>query len=341
MRVLVTGANGHIGSNLVRELIGRGHQVVAFIRENSNHEGLEGLELERKYGDVRDADSIHKAAHRCETIINLAAVYAWGGTIHEIVEPAIQGVENVLKAAQEHNIERVVHTSSIVAVGMAKEAKVLDASHWTTDTSEPYIMAKTQSEKIAWAKAEELNVPLIVINPAGIIGRHDYKLTPSNAFVRDYAHGLGGVFKGGVNYVDVRDVAFIHALALTQGKPGERYIVSGPNLTPKDFAQAISHRTDSSAMPYFLPRWMLVPLAGMLEKIQGPKGPIKKGLAEEFYHRWSWYDCSKTEETFAWKAKGIEEMVDESLSWLAHRNILKPKIAQKVIERIGERDFSS
>ena len=340
MRILVTGANGHIGSNLVRELIARNHDVVGLVRVGSNHEGLEGLAVKKVFGDVRDAQAVLDAARGCEIIIHLAAVYAWAGTLEEIVEPAVQGIDHVLKAAKEVGCTRVIHTSSIVAVGFSESPVIRGPDDWNHHSDEPYIIAKMKSEKVAWQKAEELDVPLVVINPSGIIGRHDYKITPSNGFVLDIIHGRGTRFKGGLNYVDVRDVAQIHADAVTRGVAGQRYIVAGPNLSVSEFADAVCNRAGSRAPSLGLPRWMMLPLAGMLEKIQGPNGQVKRGLVEEFYQRWMWYDTSKTEEDFGWKPKDTDEMLDDSLAWYLARDLIQAKPADKLKETIKERDFS-
>ena len=340
MRILVTGANGHIGSNLVRELIARKHDVVGLIREGSNHEGLEGLAVKKVYGDVRDRSAVFNAAKGCEIIIHLAAVYAWGGTLEAIVEPAVEGIENVLQAAHEVDCSRVIHTSSIVAIGFSTSPVLRGPADWNPHSDEPYIIAKTRSERLAWERSEKLGVPLVVINPSGILGRHDCKRTPSNGFVLDFVHSRGVRFNGGVNYVDVRDVAQIHADAITQGQPGERYVVAGPNVSVDDFADAVCSRAGSRAPTLGLPRWMMLPLSGLLEKIQGKDGQIKRGLVEEFYRRWMWYDTSKTEDTFNWSPRTLDDMLDDSLAWYLERKWVKTKPHANLAETIPRVDFT-
>ena len=106
-----------------------------------------------------------------------------------------------------------------------------------------------------------------------------------------------------------------------------------------DLIDAICNRAGSRAPSVGLPRWMMLPIASVAEKIQGPKGNIKRNMVEEFYHRWMWYDTSKTEETFGWKPKGTEEMLDDSFAWYLARNLIKDKPASKLRDSVKERDF--
>jgi len=341
---MVTGANGHIGSNLLRELLSRDHEVVPFVRESSNKAGIEALGLDYAFGDIRDATAIEKAADGCDAIINLAAVYALGGTVEEIVEPAVQGITNVLKAADKHGIGRVVHTSSVVAIGGSMTAEPRNASHWNEDASDPYTVAKTESERRARQIAEELGVALVCINPAGIVGRHDYRITPSNRAIINFAEGTSITFVGGNDYVDVRDVAWLHAEALTVGEPGGRYIAGGPNLTMVDLAGKIQAFSGSSNTHYGLPRWAMLPLSSVLEgtaKLFGSEPIARRGVVQDFYNRYYWFDTSETQKVFNWTPRPADELLRDTLAWLVHREALAPATLDAVREALGDLpDFS-
>ena len=101
--VFLTGANGHIGANVARELLRRGHRVVGYVRPTSDLRGLEGLEIDLRKGDIQDADQVTRAAEGCDAIIHTAAVYImWAPTDEAVTAPGIRGTENVLRAAREH-----------------------------------------------------------------------------------------------------------------------------------------------------------------------------------------------------------------------------------------------
>jgi len=135
MKVLVTGANGHIGCHVVKQLQDDGHEVRAFVRPNSDRRGLEGLSPELAEGDIRDANAVSKAATGVDAIIHMAAVYkTMGADADSIVEPAIQGAKAVFNAAREHGIQRVVYTSSVASVGFSYDPQtMLTSRDWNTD----------------------------------------------------------------------------------------------------------------------------------------------------------------------------------------------------------------
>ena len=150
-RVLVTGANGHIGCNVVRTLQGAGHEPVAFVRASADTRGLDGLELELARGDVRDRAAVRRAMRGCQFVINLAALFETRGyTAEEIMRPAVEGVTNVLESAAELGLERVVHASSVVAVGYGwSPHEIRTGRDWNDENLLPYHAAKTQSERRA------------------------------------------------------------------------------------------------------------------------------------------------------------------------------------------------
>ena len=120
MKALVTGASGFIGSNLVRELLREGYEVKTLLRPASPAPNLEGLELERVYGDLRDADSLERALEGCQVLFHIAALYTfWLSRPREMYEINVRGTENILRAALKKGIERAVYTSTCSTIGIS------------------------------------------------------------------------------------------------------------------------------------------------------------------------------------------------------------------------------
>jgi len=205
MKVLVTGANGHIGANVCRELLQQGHEARAFVRKTADMHGLKGLKIEIAYGDVMDASSLNAAALGCDAIIHLAAVYKTiARTPEEIVAPAVEGSKNVFAAAKQAGIKRIVYTSSIASIGFSESPDHMrSGDDWNEDAQNPYYIAKTQSEKVAQQLSREFDIELIVLCPALVLGVYDYRITPSNQLIRDLVNGKGQTYRGGMNLVDV------------------------------------------------------------------------------------------------------------------------------------------
>ena len=212
-RILVTGANGHLGANTVRALLQKNYQVNAFVRNNSDLRSLVGLPVTYFFGDITDGEALTTAATGCDAIIHHAAVYkVWAKTPAEVMEPALEGTKNIFNAAAKAGIKRLVYTSSTYAIGTAKNPNLLlTEEDWNDQDNLPYGIAKTKSEQIAWELSEKFNVPMIVLCPAAIYGRYDYKVTPSHRLLVDVCRGLGMTVKGVLSFVDARDAGELHA----------------------------------------------------------------------------------------------------------------------------------
>lgn len=335
MKVLVTGANGHIGSHVVRQLLDQQHQVRAMVRKGSDLRGLDGLKPDFVYGDIMDEAAVMAAAEGCDAIIHMAAVYKTiAKTPEEIVEPAVKGAEIVFKAAAKHGIRRVVYTSSVASIGFSYSPTTFLTNHdWNNDATNPYYVAKTQSEKAAQRLAKEHGIHLVVICPAIVLGENDYRITPSNQLVMDWLNGKGQTYPGGLNLVDVRDVAAAHVAALTRGENGHRYIVGGENLEVKAIGEKLKRLT--GIRPLYLPmgRGPTLVFARIVEtlcKLIGVTPPFTYDLVFEAVGRYCFFDTRETEEVLQIKPRKADESLRSAVDWLMKMNKLRPGVAAKI-----------
>lgn len=239
MRALVTGGNGHLGFNLVSTLLARGHDVSCTVRslaDDAKTERLRALgSVPLLEADVRDAGPMRAALEGVDTLFHVAAVYSTAetGRDAEIIDSAVRGTETTLGAAAAAGVTRVVMTSSVVTLPLTEPgATPSGADDWATDARVPYFRAKIESERKAWAMARELDLELTTILPAGIIGPGFSRPTPTIDLI---AACLMGEFRlgapsGNFGFVDVRDVAKAHVLAVERGATG-RFIV-GYDVSP-------------------------------------------------------------------------------------------------------------
>lgn len=335
MKVLVTGANGHIGANVCRELLQQGHSVRAFVRKSADMQGLAGLDIEIAQGDVMDVSALIAAAKGCDAIIHLAAVYKTiAKTPEEIVAPAVEGSKNVFAAAKQAGIKRIVYTSSIASIGFSDSPDHMrTGDDWNDDAQNPYYIAKTQSEKVAQQLSYDYDIELIVLCPALVLGAYDYRITPSNQLVRDLVNGKGQTYRGGMNLVDVRDVASAHVAALTKGVNRKRYVIGGSNVEVKKVGAILTRLTGVKPMHLATPRWFTLGMASMIEhscKLLGAKPPLTRDLVYEVVERYGYYDCSETYTTFDITPRSTEEALKASLEWLIKLNRIKPAVIQKI-----------
>jgi len=340
MRVLVTGANGHLGCSVLRTLLDRGCHVVPYVRSTSDTQGIDGLGLTYARGDILDGDALTTAAAGCDAIINLAAVYRTFATDpEEIIRPAVQGIENVLRAAKANGVARVIHTSSIAAVGFGwGPDDIRNETHWNEMPLNAYYQAKTQSERRAWELAAELEVSMVTINPASIAGPFDFRITPSSRYLQGLANGIGGTPLGGTNYVDVRDVAHVLVEALERGQPGERYLVAGENITYDRLNEIIVDLTGSKPARLAFPRWFVLAYGWVTERFArwtGREPAYSYDLLYETTGRYGWFDSAKAEKTFDYRARDARSAIGATLLWLADRGALDAAVAVNVRASIG------
>ena len=319
-RALVTGANGHIGSNLVRELLASGEnafEVVAFVREGADLRSLEGLSVTLAKGDVLDSASVERAARGCDYIFHLGAPYAvWAKDPSTIVEPAVRGTENVLRAAHQHKVKRVVVTGSCNAVGFTR-GEPLDESAFREKAASPYMRAKREQEICAHELGKELDLDVVTVLPTAVLGPNDYRKTPTTAPFIDALLGKGPV-PFPMNVVDVRDVARGHLLAAEKGTRGERYLLGGDNVDIPTLANLIHKYTGKKPSQGLPPTWVLRTVAAVSEafsKISG-KAPIITGaLLDDVDGGVPLFKIDKAKRELGYAPRGAEDVISATVDW--------------------------
>ncbi len=258
---MVTGATGLLGGNLARLLVEDGREVRALVRENSNAIALEGLEVEKFYGDVRDMGSVEKAAAGVEEVVHCAAsVSQWRPNLPWMRDVNVKGTANVLEAALRAGVKRAVHVSTVDTLGLSSLERPADES-WEHESMaafrNPYVDTKYEAEKEALRVHRE-GLDLVIVKPTYMIGEWDVKPS-SGQMIVEVAKGRAlGYPGGGNNFVDVLDVARGITLAIEKGKSGESYILANGegNLTYKEMftriAGVVGARPPMFPIPYAL-----------------------------------------------------------------------------------------
>jgi dihydroflavonol-4-reductase len=238
-RVLVTGGSGFIGSVVVRMLVDRGYAVRCLVREHSRTERIDTLAVERVQGDVCDAASVRAAMRDCNSVVHLAGISRWG-EIHSPRMPrvVVGGTANVLDAAGDAGGPRTVFVSSAVAVNGTRRALVHDEASPSSLNLDRYVYAKAKREAEARCRRAAANgLPVVIVNPGEVYGPHDTALVTAANLV-DFARSpVVLVCNGGTSVAHVDDVAAGIIAALEKGRPGERYILGGENLTIRRLAE--------------------------------------------------------------------------------------------------------
>ncbi len=277
MKVLVTGANGHLGANLISELIAAGHTVRGSVRSltddgrTAHLRALGAVELVE--ADLENPASLRAAMDGQDALVHTAAVYQLYAPGQEaaIVRASVEGIDTALRAARDAGVKRVLVTSSTVTLPMTEPgARPSNESHWASDLRVPYVRAKTQGEQHAWALAGELGLDLATVLPGAFGGPGFQRNTPTIDFIEAILKGALKLGAPPINYpyVDVRDVARAHRLVLETGATGRFLAVNDHQPTVTEIAQTM-HSIDRS-----IPR-PLMTLPGFMM----PAMPMLEGLA--------------------------------------------------------------
>jgi dihydroflavonol-4-reductase len=243
MKVLVTGANGLLGNHLVRALLAEGREVRVLVREGSDLRALEGLEIERRYGDVRDAAALQEAARGCQQLFHAAAIFSyWGHSRQEMMDTARQGAQNAVEAAARAGVARLILTSSAAVLGAGRSPRALaEYDDTPLDKAPDYFASKIIQEQAALQRGAELGVEVVAVNPSVFLGPRDLRPSAGLATISGYVTDpLHLTWPGGVNIAHAEDVARAHLLLAERGRAGERHIVCGENLEWGQVHQALS-----------------------------------------------------------------------------------------------------
>ncbi len=260
MKTFITGATGLVGGNLVRTLYSKGGaKLRVLVRERSKTLAVDGLEVERVSGDIRDRASIDKAMEGCERVYHCAAsVSQWRPNLEMMKVVNIQGTVNVLEAALAAGVKRVVYVSTVDTLGLSSMDNPADETCEHDSMAafrNPYVDTKYEAEQRALEIAHK-GLDLVIVKPTYMIGEWDVKPTSGQMIIQVAKGRAAGYTTGGNNFVDVLDVCEGMILAMEKGASGESYILanSESNLTYREMftriAEVVGARPPGFAIPY-------------------------------------------------------------------------------------------
>ena len=243
MHTFVTGGTGFIGGAVVRHLLDAGHEVRALVRPGADTQQLDGLPVERVTGDLSDGQVLTRAMAGRDWVFHVAALYSyWGHRWDDFYQTNVEGTRRMLEAARLAEVERLVYTSSVSALGFHQDhtPATEDTRSSLDDRIGSYQRSKFLAEEVARDYARQ-GLPVVIVNPSTPVGVGDHKPTPTGQIIVDLLNGrMFGYVDTGLNIVDVENVAAGHLLAAERGRIGERYILGGENLTLKQILDLLA-----------------------------------------------------------------------------------------------------
>lgn len=321
MRAFVTGATGFIGANLVRLLLQEGYTVRALVRPSSRLDNLQSLDVEIVKGDLSDTE-LWRQMVGCQFLFHVAAHYSlWQADRPSLYHHNVLGTRNVLAAARQAGIERTVYTSSVAAIGVGPPGTIVDETHQSPldELVGHYKKSKFLAEQEAM-QAAQAGLEVVVVNPSSPIGPWDIKPTPTGDIIlRFLRRQMPTYLDTGLNFIDVRDVARGHLLALERGRSGDRYILGNENLTLKAMLEQLAQLTGLSAPQHSVPAWLPLTAAWIDERILAPLGkpPSIPLDGVRMAHQPMYYDASKAVRELGLPQSPLMTALKDAVDWFA------------------------
>jgi len=324
MTTLVTGVTGFVGAAVARRLLADGHAVRALCRASSDRSNLEGLKVEIVTGDMTDRSSLDAAVKGCEALFHVAADYRlWIPDPAAMFKNNVGGTCNVMLAAADAGVKRIVYTSSVATLGIHPNVPVSDEE--TAVTYEDMIGAYKQSKFLAEQEVRALvkqGVPAVIVNPSAPVGPGDIKPTPTGRMILDAAQGkMPAYVDTGLNIVHVDDVAAGHLLALEKGVIGERYVLGGDNMSLKEILTEIAHQIGHAPPKFSIPHNVVLPIAYAAEiwaRLTN-REPFATVDGVRMSKKKMFYSSDKAIRLLGYQARPAREAISDAIAWFREK----------------------
>lgn len=326
MKTLVTGGTGFVGSAVIRRLLAAGHDVRALVRETSDCRNLQGLPVEFVTGDLTERASLDRALAGCSALFHVAADYRlWTPNPNELYHSNVDGTRNIMRAALDGGVERVVYTSSVATLGCNSNGAPADET--TPSSLDDMIGHYKRSKFLAEAEVHRLiseqGLPAMIVNPSTPVGPGDIKPTPTGRMIRDAVAGRIPAFVDtGLNIVHVDDVAVGHLLAFERGVVGERYILGGTNMNLQQILTKISEIAGRTPPRIRLPHNVVLPIAGLVEawaRLFKTAEPLVTLDGLRMAKKTMYFSSEKARGELGFNPRPAEEALADAVAWFRRK----------------------
>jgi len=324
--VLVTGGTGFVGSNLAVGLLKEGCNVRILRRPESDLRAIGSADVEHRLGDVRDIDSLRRAISGCDTVFHTAAVVSyWRREREKMYDVNIGGTRNVVEACLECGVAKLIHTSSVAAIGFPENGM------WADETNgfnwEPYDVGYRISKHRAEQEIQKgvrLGLQAVIVNPSIVVGPGDIHFN-GGQIIRDiYRKRLFFYIDGGMSIVYVGDVVRGAIAAAQRGRIGERYILCGHNLQIREVFRITAEVVGGIQPRFKVPKPVVHFVAGVAETI-GNLSNRKPWLTRELvaragtaYH----FTCAKAQRELGYTVTSFRTAAEEAFGWYRQHGFL-------------------
>jgi len=327
----VTGATGFVGAAVARALANRGHTLRTLVRPTSDRRNLEEFPHEICVGDLRDPKSLSACVAGCSHVFHVAAEYRlWRPDPAVFYEINVEGSRNLLCAAADAGVERLIYTSSVATLGLPGDGRPGDEATpvCLEDMIGHYKRSKFLAEETVRELASERNLNVVIVNPSTPIGPRDIKPTPTGRTVLDAAAGKTPAYVDtGLNVVHVDDVANGHLLALEHGRRGERYVLGGEDMSLRDILVGIAEITGGKPPHVRLSPNLLMPLAHIAQawaRLRRGDEPRLTVDGLRMSKKRMFFSSAKAERELGYRHRPAKEALRDAITWFRENGYWNP-----------------
>jgi dihydroflavonol-4-reductase len=330
-KVLVTGASSFLGYHVAKRLNEQGIRPRVLELSGSSLEPLNRLDVERAEGDLEDAQAVAAACTSVDTVLHLAFKVSVGGgqaTVDQMQQINVVGTQRLLDAAAAKGVARAVVAGSALAVGVNRQPTALDENaNWSEHAFDvPYAINRRIAEQEALSRAKP-GFAVVVVCPAFTLGPDDPVGAPANKLIEALvSKKLRFTLPVGFGVLDVRDFANGVLLAAERGKSGQRYLISGHNVTTnqllEEAAAVAGVRAPRFEPPMFLVR-TLVRVLGFFSQLKGKPAPVTTSVLQ-IVRRYAWYDTTRARTDLGWEPRPLKQTLEDTIRSLREQTVDAP-----------------
>ncbi|MGI6078186.1 MAG: NAD-dependent epimerase/dehydratase family protein [Fastidiosipilaceae bacterium] len=335
--ILITGATGHVGNNLLRSLSKKGETLRLFLQPQESVGALDGTHFDLVVGDIRNPEDVNRAVEGCEKVYHLAGLVDIAPKqVNLLEEVNVLGTRNIVEACLKYNVKRLVFISSVHALPESPKGSKLKelgaAAFPNTTLLGAYAVSKSKATAEVY-KGVEKGLDAVMIFPSGIIGPYDHRGSQMGSVLKTLLKAKNmktyPCFKGGYNFVDVRDVVIALQLAMEHGRSGEGYLITGHSITIPELFQLVARWMGKTTIKLILfPLWLVKFAARIVVKFARlfNKKTFFTPYSIEVLDSNSDMDHSKAVKELGFKPRPLEETINDTLKWFSnHLNNYKQK----------------
>ena len=334
--VLVTGASGFIGSATARALLRAGYRVRVLVEPERNDDNLSGLAVERLVGDIRDPTVVDAAVDGMSMVFHLAAVYRfWAKDSDLFYDVNVGGTMNLLRAAQQANCRRVVYTSTVGTIGVARPGRL--ASERSVVHFEHLFGHYKRSKYLAEhevLRAGAAGLPVVLVHPTFPVGEGDSAPTPTGRTIVEFLNGrIPAYVDTALNVAHVDDVARGHVLAAERGTPGRSYILGGENMSLQEMLATLADISGLPAPRVRLTPGMVLPIVRTTEWVQSrvlrreptlPSEPVRMATTRMEY------DDSRARTELGYSSAPARDALSRAARWYVDHGFVKDAQVRRI-----------